>query len=76
MIVETTYLFLRDELKNPTIIVGFLHNRKKSIMEEKYKRLFIKKDIHVLKSGMYSNVVDNDTKIVYTVLITQNFVVH
>ena len=49
MIVETTYLFLRDELK---------------------------KDIHVLKSVIYSNVVDNDTKIVDTVLITQNFVVH
>ena len=42
MIVETTYLFLKDELK----------------------------------SVMYNNVVDNDTKIVDNVLITQNFVVH
>ena len=41
MIVETTYLFLKDELK----------------------------------SVMYNNV-DNDTKIVDNVLITQNFVVH
>lgn len=39
--------------------------------------LFLKdKDIHVLKSVMYNNVVDNDTKIVDNVLITQNFVVH
>ena len=49
MIVETTYLFLKDELKKTFVIV---------------------------LDVMYNNVVDNDTKIVDTVLITQNFVVH
>ena len=49
MIVETTYLFLKDELKKTFVIV---------------------------LDVMYNNVVDNDTKIVDNVLITQNFVVH